>query len=147
MSPPHIGQQSKVAKRFGSVHIGAVGAVHVGTVGGNGSSGSSTTIARRPMLGCQGRGAPSILTGMPDDGYREEAEEWRKEPGWARARRARFAKLIGRRALQANDDYVVLNASLTARVVAPVAGTSSVDGQTKISGVMSVASSSSGRSG
>ena len=36
----------------------------------------------------------------------EEIEEWRNEEGWARARRARFAKLIGRRAIQANDDYL-----------------------------------------
>jgi cyclohexanone monooxygenase len=36
----------------------------------------------------------------------EEIEQWSQEPGWARARRARFAKMIGRRALQANDDYL-----------------------------------------
>ena len=36
----------------------------------------------------------------------EEIETWSNEPGWARARRARFAKMIGRRALQANDDYL-----------------------------------------
>ena len=36
----------------------------------------------------------------------EEIEAWRNEEGWARARRARFAKLIGRRAIQANDDYL-----------------------------------------
>jgi cation diffusion facilitator CzcD-associated flavoprotein CzcO len=36
----------------------------------------------------------------------EEIEAWRNEDGWARARRARFAKLIGRRAIQANDDYL-----------------------------------------
>jgi cyclohexanone monooxygenase len=36
----------------------------------------------------------------------EEIETWRNEEGWARARRARFAKLIGRRAIQANDDYL-----------------------------------------
>ncbi len=36
----------------------------------------------------------------------EEIEQWRTEEGWARARRARFAKLIGRRAIQANDDFL-----------------------------------------
>src|SRR5204863_7170496 len=36
----------------------------------------------------------------------DEIETWSNEPGWARARRARFAKMIGRRALQANDDYL-----------------------------------------
>ncbi|MFN0144988.1 MAG: flavin-containing monooxygenase [Dehalococcoidia bacterium] len=36
----------------------------------------------------------------------EEIETWSNEPGWARARRARFAKLIGRRAIKANDDYL-----------------------------------------
>ncbi|MCC6436466.1 MAG: NAD(P)/FAD-dependent oxidoreductase [Acidimicrobiales bacterium] len=36
----------------------------------------------------------------------EEIETWRNEEGWARARRARFAKLIGRRAIKANDDYL-----------------------------------------
>jgi cyclohexanone monooxygenase len=37
----------------------------------------------------------------------EEIEEWSKEPGWARARRARFAKISsGRTAIMANDDYL-----------------------------------------
>lgn len=37
----------------------------------------------------------------------EEVEEWSKEPNWARARRARFAKISeGRTALKANDDYL-----------------------------------------
>jgi cyclohexanone monooxygenase len=37
----------------------------------------------------------------------EEIEEWKSEPGWARARRARFAKIsTGRTAIQANDDYL-----------------------------------------
>ena len=37
----------------------------------------------------------------------EEIEGWKQEPGWARARRARFAKIsAGRTALQANDDYL-----------------------------------------
>jgi cyclohexanone monooxygenase len=37
----------------------------------------------------------------------EEIAEWSKEPGWARARRARFAKIsTGRAALQGNDDYL-----------------------------------------
>ena len=36
----------------------------------------------------------------------EEIAEWKQLPGWARARRERFAKLIGRRALQANDDFL-----------------------------------------
>ena len=36
----------------------------------------------------------------------EDIEGWQQEPGWARARRGRFARLIGRRALQANDDYL-----------------------------------------
>jgi cyclohexanone monooxygenase len=37
----------------------------------------------------------------------EEFEEWAKEPGWAKARRARFAKISqGRTALKANDDYL-----------------------------------------
>ena len=36
-----------------------------------------------------------------------EMEQWRKEPGWARARRRRFAKIsAGRTALQGNDDYL-----------------------------------------
>ena len=37
----------------------------------------------------------------------EEIEAWSNEPGWARARRARFAKIsAGRTAIQANDDYL-----------------------------------------
>jgi cation diffusion facilitator CzcD-associated flavoprotein CzcO len=36
-----------------------------------------------------------------------EREAWAQEPGWARARRARFAKIAaGRTAIQANDDYL-----------------------------------------
>ncbi len=35
------------------------------------------------------------------------ARRWASEPGWARARRARFAKISqGRAAIQANDDYL-----------------------------------------
>lgn len=38
---------------------------------------------------------------------REEIETWAEEPGWARARRARFAKIsAGRTAMKANDDYL-----------------------------------------
>ena len=37
----------------------------------------------------------------------EEIETWAEEPGWARARRARFAKIsAGRTAIKANDDYL-----------------------------------------
>ena len=36
----------------------------------------------------------------------EEIEEWKKEPGWAKHRRQRFAKLFGRRAMQANDGFL-----------------------------------------
>ena len=37
----------------------------------------------------------------------EEREQWANEPGWARARRARFARIsAGRTAIQANDDYL-----------------------------------------
>lgn len=37
----------------------------------------------------------------------EEIEAWSHEPGWARARRARFARISeGRTAIQANDDYL-----------------------------------------
>ncbi|MEZ5557203.1 MAG: NAD(P)/FAD-dependent oxidoreductase [Pseudomonadales bacterium] len=37
----------------------------------------------------------------------EEIEAWAREPGWARARRARFARIsAGRTAIQANDDYL-----------------------------------------
>lgn len=37
----------------------------------------------------------------------EEVATWADEPGWARARRARFAKISeGRTALKANDDYL-----------------------------------------
>ena len=37
----------------------------------------------------------------------EERRTWAQEPGWARARRARFAKIsAGRSAIQANDDYL-----------------------------------------
>jgi cyclohexanone monooxygenase len=37
----------------------------------------------------------------------EEIATWASEPGWARARRARFAKIsAGRTALEANDDYL-----------------------------------------
>ncbi|MFM7120541.1 MAG: flavin-containing monooxygenase, partial [Gammaproteobacteria bacterium] len=37
----------------------------------------------------------------------EERATWADEPGWARARRARFAKIsAGRSAIQANDDYL-----------------------------------------
>ena len=36
-----------------------------------------------------------------------EIEAWAKEPGWARARRARFARIAeGRTAIKANDDYL-----------------------------------------
>ncbi len=37
----------------------------------------------------------------------EEMETWVNEPGWARARRARFSRIsAGRTAIQANDDYL-----------------------------------------
>jgi cyclohexanone monooxygenase len=37
----------------------------------------------------------------------QERETWANEPGWARARRQRFAKIsAGRTAIQANDDYL-----------------------------------------
>jgi cation diffusion facilitator CzcD-associated flavoprotein CzcO len=37
----------------------------------------------------------------------EERETWAREPGWAKARRARFAKIsAGRTAIKANDDYL-----------------------------------------
>ena len=37
----------------------------------------------------------------------EEIEIWKQEPGWARARRARFSKIsAGRTAIKANDDYL-----------------------------------------
>ena len=37
----------------------------------------------------------------------EEIQSWAQEPGWARARRARFSKIsAGRTAIQANDDYL-----------------------------------------
>jgi cyclohexanone monooxygenase len=37
----------------------------------------------------------------------EEIEEWSQEPGWATARRARFARIsAGRTAIKANDDYL-----------------------------------------
>ena len=37
----------------------------------------------------------------------EQMQEWAKEPGWAKARRARFARIsTGRTALQANEDYL-----------------------------------------
>ncbi|MFM7537096.1 MAG: flavin-containing monooxygenase [Acidimicrobiales bacterium] len=37
----------------------------------------------------------------------EEIEEWSHEPGWARARRTRFARIsAGRTAIKANDDYL-----------------------------------------
>ncbi|MET0577397.1 MAG: NAD(P)/FAD-dependent oxidoreductase [Ilumatobacteraceae bacterium] len=37
----------------------------------------------------------------------EERQAWANEPGWARARRARFAKIsAGRTAIKANDDYL-----------------------------------------
>src|SRR5260221_567982 len=37
----------------------------------------------------------------------EERATWATEPGWARARRARFARIsAGRTAIQANDDYL-----------------------------------------
>ncbi len=37
----------------------------------------------------------------------EERDTWAQEPGWARARRARFAKIsAGRTAIKANDDYL-----------------------------------------
>jgi len=37
----------------------------------------------------------------------EERDTWASEPGWARARRARFAKISsGRTAIKANDDYL-----------------------------------------
>ncbi|MBQ0798614.1 MAG: NAD(P)/FAD-dependent oxidoreductase [Porticoccaceae bacterium] len=37
----------------------------------------------------------------------EEIDTWKDEPGWARARRARFSKIsAGRTAIKANDDYL-----------------------------------------
>ncbi len=37
----------------------------------------------------------------------EEIDAWKKEPGWARARRERFARIsAGRTAMKANDDYL-----------------------------------------
>ena len=42
----------------------------------------------------------------------EEVEAWRQRAGWARARRARFAKLPARKALKANDDYLAGKAPL-----------------------------------
>ena len=37
----------------------------------------------------------------------EEIETWKHEPGWAQARRARFARIsAGRTAMKANDDYL-----------------------------------------
>ena len=37
----------------------------------------------------------------------QEIDEWAHEPGWARARRVRFARISeGRTAIQANDDYL-----------------------------------------
>jgi cation diffusion facilitator CzcD-associated flavoprotein CzcO len=37
----------------------------------------------------------------------DEIAQWSREPGWARARRARFAKIsAGRTAMKANDDYL-----------------------------------------
>jgi cyclohexanone monooxygenase len=37
----------------------------------------------------------------------DEIDTWAQEPGWAKARRARFAKIsAGRTAIQANDDYL-----------------------------------------
>ncbi len=37
----------------------------------------------------------------------EEIDTWKQEPGWARARRARFSKIsAGRSAIKANDDYL-----------------------------------------
>jgi cyclohexanone monooxygenase len=37
----------------------------------------------------------------------EEIDTWSQEPGWAKARRARFAKIsAGRTAIKANDDYL-----------------------------------------
>ena len=37
----------------------------------------------------------------------DEIETWKNEPGWARARRERFARISsGRTAIQANDDYL-----------------------------------------
>jgi cyclohexanone monooxygenase len=37
----------------------------------------------------------------------EEIETWKQEPGWARARRQRFARISeGRTAIKANDDYL-----------------------------------------
>ncbi|MGF1599141.1 MAG: flavin-containing monooxygenase [Acidimicrobiales bacterium] len=36
----------------------------------------------------------------------EEIAEWSNEPGWATARRERFRQLVGRRALQANDQFL-----------------------------------------
>ncbi|MEM7340538.1 MAG: NAD(P)/FAD-dependent oxidoreductase [Actinomycetota bacterium] len=45
----------------------------------------------------------------------DEIDEWRNEPGWARARRDRYKKLIGRRALQANDEYLAGKTELPKR--------------------------------
>ncbi len=44
-----------------------------------------------------------------------QIEAWKQEPGWAKARRTRFAQLIGRRALQANDDFLAGKTATTGR--------------------------------
>ncbi len=36
----------------------------------------------------------------------DEIAAWKNEPGWARSRRNRYKQLVGRRALQANDDFL-----------------------------------------
>jgi cation diffusion facilitator CzcD-associated flavoprotein CzcO len=45
----------------------------------------------------------------------EQIETWKHEPGWAKARRTRFAQLVGRRALQANDDFLAGKAEAPGR--------------------------------
>jgi cation diffusion facilitator CzcD-associated flavoprotein CzcO len=45
----------------------------------------------------------------------EQIEEWKREPGWARARRERFGQLVGRRALQANDEFLAGKSEMPGR--------------------------------
>ena len=62
------------------------------------SSRSSTSSSARP------RRSTCATSARPP---RRRRQTWAKEPGWARARRARFAKIsAGRTAMQANDDYL-----------------------------------------
>src|SRR5262249_32351789 len=85
---------------------------------GSGATAVQASPALAQMAGhlyVSGRTPSTIDVGAQRATTREEAEAWATEPGWAHARRARFAKLPARKALRANDDYLAGKAPMPER--------------------------------